>query len=81
MPISQFGTDNPGGVDPWPIETSLAQAATGGSAADAANLLTIAAGANVQAGNVYQTNLQQQRQFRCEPIGCKHPAAAPRGCP
>jgi hypothetical protein len=55
MPLATYGSTNPAGVDPWPIETNLAQLATGGSTAEAQNMLE-----NYQQERLAQTNAYNQ---------------------
>ena len=63
MAAPTFGTSNPQALDPYPIESVLAKEATGGSAAQAQNMLELYQMQRKAAGNVYGDELQQQHEF------------------
>jgi hypothetical protein len=63
MPISAYGTTNPRGLEPWPIETTLAPLAVGNSQAEAQTMLENYQQQRDAAANVYSGDLDQQHQF------------------
>ena len=63
MPAATYGQFNPGGIDPWPIESELAKTATGGNQAIAAQMLENYQQERGAASNVYSGELEAQHQF------------------
>jgi hypothetical protein len=59
----QYGTTNPRGMDPWPIEQTLAPLAAAGSSANAQRMLGDYQTQREIAGNVYGQDLEQQHAF------------------
>lgn len=60
---SAYGTTNPRGLEPWPIEQTLAPLAVGGSQAEAQMMLENYQQQRDAAANVYSGDLQQQHQY------------------
>lgn len=63
MPLANYGQTSPQALDPWPIESVLAPLATGGSRAEAQNMLGHYQIARDTAQNLYEGDLQQQHEF------------------
>ena len=62
MPTATYGSTNPAGVDPWPIETNLAQLAVGGSQAEAQNMLENYQQERLAQTNAYGQDMEKQHQ-------------------
>lgn len=60
---SAYGTTNPRGLEPWPIEQTLAPLAVGNSQAEAQMMLENYQQQRDAAANVYSGDLQQQHQY------------------
>lgn len=63
MPAATYGVDNPGGTDPWSIESTLAPLATGGSAATAQLMLADYRAQREADSNRYRSAQDAQHKF------------------
>jgi hypothetical protein len=68
MPLAQYGQTSPAGLDPWPIESTLAPLATAGSSANAQMMLSDYQYQREAANNLYGQDMQQQHDFAREQL-------------
>lgn len=63
MPLAQYGQTSPAGLDPWPIESTLAPLATAGSSANAQLMLSDYQYQRDAANNLYGQDMAAQHEF------------------
>jgi hypothetical protein len=63
MPLAQYGTTSPAGLDPWPIESVLAPGAAAGSSANQQLMLSDYQYQREAANNLYGQDMAAQHDF------------------